>query len=198
MVSLEKTPPGRRPPLPLPETQPRTRSAAGVLDRVLRGEADESFVAAHSGGEARAPRRNPATAVKRDGREPSWFAAVLRGLMADRAWDVPAAGGTRRRAKEGPSSRSSVGSPAIAFLDDTYVRPVTRLSSANAPAQPLRISRRTVERYVKYQIEKPRPEFLGQEADAPRRYGGGAWVTCHGSSSRGREFCGARENGPAW
>lgn len=43
--------------------------------------------------ETRAPRRRP-TAVRRDSREPSGFAAVLTGLMADRAWELPAAGGT--------------------------------------------------------------------------------------------------------
>ncbi len=32
--------------------------------------------------------------MKRDGREPSGFAAVLAGLMADRAWELPAAGGS--------------------------------------------------------------------------------------------------------
>ncbi|MGK3110613.1 DciA family protein [Streptomyces sp. WAC05858] len=46
-----------------------------------------------NGGEARAPRRRGAT-MKRDGREPNGFAAVLVGLMADRAWELPAAGGT--------------------------------------------------------------------------------------------------------
>jgi hypothetical protein len=35
-----------------------------------------------------APRDPPTT------REPSGFAAVLQGLMVDRAWDLPAAGGT--------------------------------------------------------------------------------------------------------
>lgn len=44
--------------------------------------------------EAHTPRRPQQTAVRRDGREPSGFAAVLQGLMADRAWEVPAAGGT--------------------------------------------------------------------------------------------------------
>ncbi|MCO8308835.1 DciA family protein [Streptomyces sp. RKCA744] len=43
--------------------------------------------------EARAPRRRRTRVVQRDGREPAGFAAVLQGLMADRAWDVPAAGG---------------------------------------------------------------------------------------------------------
>ncbi|MFB6945644.1 DciA family protein [Streptomyces sp. NPDC060286] len=44
--------------------------------------------------EARAPRRRRQRVVQRDGREPSGFAAVLQGLMADRAWELPAAGGT--------------------------------------------------------------------------------------------------------
>jgi predicted nucleic acid-binding Zn ribbon protein len=48
----------------------------------------------NGGGEARAPRRRRSTTVKWDGREPSGFAAVLAGLMADRAWELPAAGGS--------------------------------------------------------------------------------------------------------
>lgn len=45
--------------------------------------------------EARTPRRRPERrAMKRDGREPSGFAAVLQGLMAERAWAIPAAGGS--------------------------------------------------------------------------------------------------------
>lgn len=44
--------------------------------------------------EARTPRRRTQRVVKRDGREPSGFAAVLQGLMAERAWAVPAAGGS--------------------------------------------------------------------------------------------------------
>ncbi|MBV7249238.1 DciA family protein [Streptomyces sp. MW-W600-10] len=52
------------------------------------------LAARNNGGEARAPRRRRATTVKRDGREPSGFAAVLQGLMADRAWELPATGGT--------------------------------------------------------------------------------------------------------
>lgn len=32
--------------------------------------------------------------MRRDGREPTGFAAVLQRLMADRAWDIPAAGGS--------------------------------------------------------------------------------------------------------
>jgi hypothetical protein len=44
--------------------------------------------------EARAPRRRRQQIARRDGREPSGFAAVLQGLMADRAWELPAAGGS--------------------------------------------------------------------------------------------------------
>ncbi|MFM9681704.1 DciA family protein [Streptomyces brasiliscabiei] len=44
--------------------------------------------------EARMPRRRTQRVVKRDGREPSGFAAVLQGLMAERAWAVPAVGGS--------------------------------------------------------------------------------------------------------
>ncbi|MFF9818964.1 DciA family protein [Streptomyces sp. NPDC014006] len=53
--------------------------------------------AARKGGasEARVPRRRAQRgAVKRDGREPEGFAAVLQGLMAERAWAIPAAGGS--------------------------------------------------------------------------------------------------------
>lgn len=52
------------------------------------------LAARNNGGESRAPRRRRATTMKRDGREPSGFAAVLQGLMADRAWELPAAGGS--------------------------------------------------------------------------------------------------------
>ncbi|MEW1761567.1 DciA family protein [Streptomyces cyaneofuscatus] len=45
-------------------------------------------------GEARAPRRHRTSPVRREGREPSGFAAVLQTLMTDRAWELPAAGGT--------------------------------------------------------------------------------------------------------
>jgi hypothetical protein len=44
--------------------------------------------------EVRIPRRRTQRAVKRDGREPTGFAAVLQGLMAERAWAIPAAGGS--------------------------------------------------------------------------------------------------------
>ncbi|MFE4822896.1 DciA family protein [Streptomyces sp. NPDC056704] len=45
-------------------------------------------------GIKKTPKRRVRPTVRRDGREPTGFAAVLQGLMADRAWDVPAAGGT--------------------------------------------------------------------------------------------------------
>ncbi|UQA92340.1 DciA family protein [Streptomyces halobius] len=44
--------------------------------------------------DARAPRRRQERVVRRDGRDPQGFAAVLQSLMADRAWQLPAAGGT--------------------------------------------------------------------------------------------------------
>lgn len=45
--------------------------------------------------EPQAPRCRPERRTgKRDGREPSGFAAVLQGLMAERAWAIPAAGGS--------------------------------------------------------------------------------------------------------
>ncbi|SEB31651.1 Predicted nucleic acid-binding protein, contains Zn-ribbon domain (includes truncated derivatives) [Streptomyces misionensis] len=44
--------------------------------------------------EAAMPRRRTQRAVKRDGREPTGFAAVLQGLMTERAWAIPAAGGS--------------------------------------------------------------------------------------------------------
>ncbi|MGC2997168.1 DciA family protein [Streptomyces sp. G35A] len=45
--------------------------------------------------QARTPRRHlDQRGVKRDGREPNGLAAVLQGLMAERAWAIPAAGGS--------------------------------------------------------------------------------------------------------
>ncbi|MEU0703373.1 DciA family protein [Streptomyces bacillaris] len=52
------------------------------------------LAARSKGGEAKAPRRGRATTTRRDGQEPSGFAAVLAGLMTDRAWELPAAGGS--------------------------------------------------------------------------------------------------------
>lgn len=52
------------------------------------------LAARSKGGEAKAPRRRRSTTTRRDGQEPSGFAAVLAGLMTDRAWELPAAGGS--------------------------------------------------------------------------------------------------------
>jgi hypothetical protein len=67
---------------------------AGVdLARVALRQAREA-ARRHGDGEAHAPRRRRPTVVRRDRREPAGFAVVLQGLMADRAWEVPAAGGS--------------------------------------------------------------------------------------------------------
>ncbi|MFJ9634496.1 DciA family protein [Streptomyces sp. NPDC101175] len=59
------------------------------------GSSQAREAAKKHGNEARVPRRrSQQTPVRRDGRGPSGFAAVLQGLMADRAWELPAAGGT--------------------------------------------------------------------------------------------------------
>ncbi|MFI1606957.1 DciA family protein [Streptomyces griseofuscus] len=79
---------------PTEQTSGDTPQAAGVdLARVALRQAREA-TKQHSHSEARTPRRRQPTVVRRDGREPSGFAAVLQGLMADRAWELPAAGGT--------------------------------------------------------------------------------------------------------
>ncbi|MER5974602.1 DciA family protein [Streptomyces sp. NPDC002055] len=52
------------------------------------------LAAKNTGDQTRAPHRRRPTAVKRDRRDPSGFAVVLAGLMADRAWELPAAGGS--------------------------------------------------------------------------------------------------------
>ncbi|WP_406432563.1 hypothetical protein [Streptomyces sp. NBC_01589] len=44
-------------------------------------------------GTREAKRRTRTTTPLRDGREPTGFAAVLQGLMADGAWDLPTGGG---------------------------------------------------------------------------------------------------------
>lgn len=85
------------------ETTTPTTEQAGVDGPQLSG-VDLARVALHAARdaarkrgntEARTPRRRPERrVVKRDGREPSGFAAVLQGLMAERAWALPAAGGS--------------------------------------------------------------------------------------------------------
>ncbi|SCD33567.1 hypothetical protein GA0115242_103338 [Streptomyces sp. SolWspMP-5a-2] len=69
MVGLEKTQPGCRPPLPLSKTQPRTRTAAGVLHRL--GSHPEPQAA-----------DRPAAHLQRHPRRPGWCPVNHRG----RAW----------------------------------------------------------------------------------------------------------------
>ncbi|GAA2523897.1 DciA family protein [Streptomyces longisporus] len=85
----------------MPETINPTEQASGDtpqvsgvdLARVALRQAREA-AKKRGDSETRTPRRRQQTAVRRDGREPSGFAAVLQGLMADRAWELPAAGAT--------------------------------------------------------------------------------------------------------
>ncbi|MGR8012227.1 DciA family protein [Streptomyces hypolithicus] len=64
------------------------------LARVALHQAREAAKARGEGSTRKTKRRTRTTTVRGDGREPTGFAAVLQGLMADRAWDVPAAGGS--------------------------------------------------------------------------------------------------------
>ncbi|MFF9593839.1 DUF721 domain-containing protein [Streptomyces sp. NPDC014646] len=63
------------------------------LARAVLHQAREA-AKARGEGRTRKTKRRTGTTVRRDGREPTGFAAVLQGLMADRAWDIPAAGGS--------------------------------------------------------------------------------------------------------
>ncbi|MFD5098920.1 DciA family protein [Streptomyces albidochromogenes] len=73
--------------------QPAPELSGVDLARIALHQAREAAKARGESGTRKAKRRIGAT-VRRDGREPTGFAAVLQGLMADRAWDVPAAGGS--------------------------------------------------------------------------------------------------------
>lgn len=73
--------------------QPAPELSGVDLARVALHQAREAAKARGESGTRKAKRRT-GTTVRRDGREPTGFAAVLQGLMADRAWDVPAAGGS--------------------------------------------------------------------------------------------------------
>lgn len=73
--------------------QPAPELSGVDLARVALHQAREAAKARGEGGTRKAQRRT-STTVRRDGREPTGFAAVLQGLMADRAWDIPAAGGS--------------------------------------------------------------------------------------------------------
>lgn len=73
--------------------RPATELSGVDLARVALHQAREAAKARGESGTRKAKRRT-GTIVRRDGREPTGFAAVLQGLMADRAWDIPAAGGS--------------------------------------------------------------------------------------------------------
>ncbi|KAB2588406.1 DciA family protein [Streptomyces arboris] len=78
-----------------PANQPRTapESSGADLARIALNQARQA-AKQRGASEARAPRRHRTSPVRREGREPSGFAAVLQTLMTDRAWELPAAGGT--------------------------------------------------------------------------------------------------------
>lgn len=72
---------------------PARQEASGVdLARVALHAARDAARKRGAVSEARTPRRR--ARVRRDGRDPQGFAAVLQQLMAERAWEVPAAGGS--------------------------------------------------------------------------------------------------------
>ncbi|MGW8954676.1 DciA family protein [Streptomyces sp. NPDC055709] len=81
------------------DTAPAGPQASGPPD--LSG-VDLARVALHQaredakklGRQARAPRRRPLSAVRRDGRDPAECAVIFQGLMTERAWELPAVGGT--------------------------------------------------------------------------------------------------------
>ncbi|WP_234334654.1 DciA family protein [Streptomyces sp. NRRL B-1347] len=83
----ESTTPSERPAVDGPELS--GVGLARVALHAARGAARK-----RGQSEARAPRRRRDRTVRRDGREPSGFASVLQGLMAERAWNLPAAGGS--------------------------------------------------------------------------------------------------------
>ncbi|MFJ6053616.1 DciA family protein [Streptomyces sp. NPDC092307] len=64
------------------------------LARVALHQAREAAKARGEGGTRKAKRRTRTVPARGQGREPAGFAAVLKGLMDDRAWDVPTAGGS--------------------------------------------------------------------------------------------------------
>ncbi|MDJ0385223.1 DciA family protein [Streptomyces sp. G-G2] len=79
---------------PSSSEQPAPELSGVDLARVALHQAREAAKARGEGGTRKTKRRARATTARVDGREPTGFAAVLQGLMADRAWNVPAAGGS--------------------------------------------------------------------------------------------------------
>lgn len=70
------------------------------LVRVAPHQAREAAKARDESGTCKEMRCTRAAISRGDGREPSGFAAVLQGLAADRAWDIPA----MRRKHPGPAA----------------------------------------------------------------------------------------------
>ncbi|MFJ2745387.1 DciA family protein [Streptomyces sp. NPDC087440] len=64
------------------------------LARVALRHAREAAKARGEGSIRKTKRPARSMTLQRDGRKPTGFGAVLRDLVADRAWDVPAAGGS--------------------------------------------------------------------------------------------------------
>lgn len=81
------------------QQQEQPGAAAGEVSGadLARVALRQARAAAKARGEAAGTRKTarPARTVsgRRDGREPAGFEAVLQGLVADRAWDIPTAGG---------------------------------------------------------------------------------------------------------
>ncbi|MFE7616833.1 DciA family protein [Streptomyces sp. NPDC057496] len=71
-------------------TAPETSGAD--LARIALHQAREA--ARQRGAQARALRRPKRTLLQRDRRDPAGFATVLASLVVERAWDLPAAGGS--------------------------------------------------------------------------------------------------------
>ncbi|WP_432068617.1 DciA family protein [Streptomyces sp. C10-9-1] len=87
------------PPTPTTTPSPAPSGAAGVPGAgadLARIALHQARAAAKARGQAtRAPQRRPRpNAALPDRRDPAGFATVLQHLMAERAWDMPAAGGT--------------------------------------------------------------------------------------------------------
>lgn len=75
-------------------SSPGVSDASGAdLARIALHQAREA--ARRRGAQARAPRRPKRVSMQqRDRRDPTGFATVIQSLIAERAWDVPASGGS--------------------------------------------------------------------------------------------------------
>ncbi|MET9954507.1 DciA family protein [Streptomyces sp. NPDC006339] len=72
---------------------PSVPEASGAdLARIALHQAREA--ARQRGAQTRAPRRPKRVTLQRDRRDPAGFATVIQSLITERAWDVPASGGS--------------------------------------------------------------------------------------------------------